>query len=520
MKATAYVRWSSDEQTDGHSLQRQTKNVQVYADRVGLTIAETLVDEGFSAFKGAHISKGKLGRFLVDVDKGLYRGTALIVEHIDRLDRRGIEETRTLLARILNAGVEIHVTQENRVIRDTNDFISALLNLVGSHGATEYSRKLRERVSDAWRKKKHNGANGISISRKLPGWLKGAIGEPIRVNDAKAAVVRRIFDLAINGMGARMIAATLNAEGVPPFGGGRPKKVTEPWIRSYVQKILANRAVLGEYQPRKGGKPDGDVRDGFFPAVIDLAVWQKARDVMSGRRTEIGNGRGGRIGKVNNLFTGLVWDATGAKPRPMHFQDKGNRSLPKLATETTDHNSRHAIRYGQFEKAFLRFLDQLDWTSVLELSESSDILEAEKDLARLIGEIAIGEKQVKKLTDIMAEFPTKSIHERALAAEAKLDTNKTAKDAAEKRLETLRARHRDLLDESIAFAKLSSATDLETRAKLREEIRRKVARIDFQFSEDLSGNKVPVGRIQFVNGAVKYIAFSGGKIFAMSVKSE
>jgi DNA invertase Pin-like site-specific DNA recombinase len=112
-------------------------------------LVEILIDDGFSASKGHHISKGKFGSvFLANLAK--YKGYVLIVEDLDRLDRRGIEETRELLAQILRARIEIHVTQENRVIRDTNDFISALLNLVQSHGAADYSRKLSQRIGKAW----------------------------------------------------------------------------------------------------------------------------------------------------------------------------------------------------------------------------------------------------------------------------------------------------------------------------------------------------------------------------------
>jgi hypothetical protein len=44
--------------------------------------------------------------------------------------------------------------------------------------------------------------------------------------------------------------------------------------------------------------------------------------------------------------------------------------------------------------------------------------------------------------------------------------------------------NRDFTDQTIAFAALSETKDLATRARLRQEIRRKVARIDFWFHLD------------------------------------
>jgi DNA invertase Pin-like site-specific DNA recombinase len=62
-----------------------------------LTLVETLIDEGQSASKGHHITKGKLGHFLKDADNGKYQGFALIVEEMDRLSRLGINETAALI---------------------------------------------------------------------------------------------------------------------------------------------------------------------------------------------------------------------------------------------------------------------------------------------------------------------------------------------------------------------------------------------------------------------------------------
>src|SRR5215469_12581763 len=81
-------------------------NIKAYAERKGWELAETLIDEGLSAFKGEHLSRGKLGTFLRAADKGRYRGHALVIEQLDRLSRLGITETSDLLRRIVKAGLE------------------------------------------------------------------------------------------------------------------------------------------------------------------------------------------------------------------------------------------------------------------------------------------------------------------------------------------------------------------------------------------------------------------------------
>jgi hypothetical protein len=54
-----------------------------------------------------------------------------------------------------------------------------------------------------------------------------------------------------------------------------------------------------------------------------------------------------------------------------------------------------------------------------------------------------------------------------------------------------------LLDDSVVYTRLLESRDFETRTKLREEIRRKVARINVTFG---GGNLSYIASVCFVNG--------------------
>jgi DNA invertase Pin-like site-specific DNA recombinase len=512
MKTIAYVRWSSDDQAAGNSLERQVANVEAYCARNNLELVETLVDDGLSAFKGHHITLGKFGEFLQAADRGKYRKHALIVEQMDRLSRQGISETFKLTERILKAGLVIHVTQQNRVVSSLDDLPTTIMQAVESHAAQEYSKKLKERVGAAWRDKKRNSPAGVSITNKLPGWLEGKTSEPIRLNEARAAVVRRIFKMTAEGVGKRLIARRLNDEGVPTFGAGYKK--VERWGHSYIQRILENRAVLGEYQPRKGGKPDGDVRIDFYPRAITPELWQRAHEAMSSRRsnTESGDVTGkyaGRTGKMQNLFTGMIWDATErGSGKPMHFKTRP-RQQPRLESERTNGIDRaNTFDYERFERWFLTWLDQLDLTSILDVTESEDLRRAQETVANLALDIERDEQQVQKITDLLIDTPSKALKERLMATETQIETRKADKEAAEQRLEELKRRHHDLLDKSVVYTKLAESRDFETRAWLREEVRRKVKRIDFAFHQPgTQRNDTVLVVVRFVNGAVRVLIF-------------
>ena len=177
MQAIAYIRFSSEEQSDGHSIERQSDNVSAYCQRVGLQLTGTIIDEGLSAFKGHHIASGNLGKFLAEADKGLHRGKALVIEQLDGCPGLASPKPVIYLKRLIKAGVEVHITQENRVVRSTDDLLTAIMNVIGAYSGQEYSKKLRERVSGAWTKKKHGSTNGHAITSILPAWLAGNVGE-------------------------------------------------------------------------------------------------------------------------------------------------------------------------------------------------------------------------------------------------------------------------------------------------------------------------------------------------------
>jgi DNA invertase Pin-like site-specific DNA recombinase len=120
MRAISYLRFSTPEQALGDSEKRQLKAAREYCDRNGLELDENgLADKGRSGYKGDNLKKGAdLYDFLNAVKAGkIPKGTALIVENLDRLSRQGIDKTTELLKDLTQAGVDVHVIALNRVLK-------------------------------------------------------------------------------------------------------------------------------------------------------------------------------------------------------------------------------------------------------------------------------------------------------------------------------------------------------------------------------------------------------------------
>lgn len=89
------------------------------------------------------------------------------------------------------------------------------------------------------------------MTARCPAWLQlAADRRSYELMPERVQIVRQIFADSGVGLGMYSIATRLNKAGVPAFVG------KNGWHRSYIAKTLANRAVLGEFQPHV--KIDGD----------------------------------------------------------------------------------------------------------------------------------------------------------------------------------------------------------------------------------------------------------------------
>jgi DNA invertase Pin-like site-specific DNA recombinase len=540
--AYSYARFSSVAQSNGDSERRQLEDARRYAAEKGFALDESLgVDRGLSGFSGENLAAGVLGEFVRQARGGkIAQGSVLIVENPDRISRQKFAIAYARFYQpVLEAGIEIHFVSLRCVLKPNHSFVDLLQVGVEMDRATSESAAKSERLGKAWAVKKHLSPPGIVITGAMPAWLKGKVGEPIRVNEHRAETVRLIFKMAAGGMGKRLITRRLNEKKIPAFGA-------EQWGHSTVQKILFNRAVLGEYQPMKGrpGRkgngtkvngeslkrvPDGEPRVDFFPAIVSADLWNRAHNSINNRRLVNEKGQtisraGGRNGAFHNLFAGLVTD--GNMNLPMHWRDKGKRDRPKLSTSSKDVNGKtpNTIPYADFEAAFLTWLDELDWASVIDAADSEEIKALEAKVGLLDLAISRDTQRVETIIDSLIDLPSPALKARLAATESALAAAKLEREEVAKRLETAKAKHRDLLNSQVVYSRLAGTRNIETRSKLRLEIRRRVKRVTFWFRhsaasprlvEDPAKELFPFAEIRFVNGKCRYIVLTQGVIMTL-----
>ena len=391
-RAYSYLRMSTEVQLKGDSRRRQLKSSRDYAEANGLDLAEEdqLEDIGISAFKGANVTSGALGRFLAAVESGLVpQGSFLLVESLDRISRQKILPSLNLFTGIIGAGINVVTLMDNRVYRandpDLGDLIVTLVTMSRAH---EESQVKSQRLGAAWKNKRDKAADGLPMTKWAPAWLTLSPDrsryEPI---PDRVDVVRSIFQDAADGIGMYRIAVRLNSSGTPTFNK------SNGWHQSYVSKILSNRAVIGEYQPGRRGDSgrrvlEGDPIEGYFPTIIDRDLFFRARDGMAQRRV---NGKGRKGAGFANLFGGLASCAYCGST--VKFENKGPGY--KGGTYLVCDNAKRRLgceavrwRYKDFEASFLAFVQELDLDSIINANDDAAVRKAlEEQRSTLQGEI-------------------------------------------------------------------------------------------------------------------------------------
>lgn len=384
----SYIRFSSPRQAEGDSLRRQTEAARLWCERNGvyLDTATTLHDLGKSAFTGSHREnpdRNALAQFLKLVEQGrIARGSYLILESLDRLTREDIQPATLLVLTLLQKGVRLVQLMPREMVYDEKsqlwDLIPAMMEL--SRGNSE-SRVKSERCGAAWAKKKKDARESKTVmSNNLPRWIECRDGK-LRLIPERAAIVRKVFQLAANGYGLVSIVKKLTSDGVKSFGGRRGD-----WTRSYLGLILQDRRALGEHQPMKNGEPDGDVICGYYPAVVTENQWHAARAGLTERQKHKG-----RIGSRNiNIFAGLLKSALDGSSYFLTAYKASGKKVQALANfRATEGLSKfRTYRYDILEEAVLSQLKELKVEEIEQDSQPDRIAVLAGERAQLESDIA------------------------------------------------------------------------------------------------------------------------------------
>src|SRR5688572_29775126 len=218
MIAAIYARKSTEQAIaeDQKSVARQIAHARAHAARNGWTVddAYVFVDDGIS---GAEFAARPGYQQLLARVKPRPPFDVLIMSESSRLGREAWE-TGFALKQILVAGVRVFFYLENRECRFDHPLDKLQFSIVQAFDEMERSRAAQRSTDKALSQARAGHVTGGRVFgyENVPIADAGGRRSHVerRVNEAEAAIVRRIFELAASGVGQGRIARLLNEEGV------------------------------------------------------------------------------------------------------------------------------------------------------------------------------------------------------------------------------------------------------------------------------------------------------------------
>lgn len=370
--AYSYIRLSSKKQViDGDGIRRQTELAREYCAANNLTLStKSFRDLGISAFKEK--ARPSLADLLECIQNGtICSGDVIVLEKLDRLSRRGIDETISVLRSILQHGVELVSLMDGlRLTKSSlNDLISIIRIAVASDLARQESETKSKRVRENKASMKKLATSGIATKKRLPMWLTYSDPDRKYILNDNSKVVTMMFELRESGTPLGEIARRLNEENIPTPNNRK-------WTASTVSMILGSVSLYGAYQTldrrQDGTYVKGTVIKDYYPVLIPYSRWKGVQS--SAVRIAGGHSKA-------NYLSGLCF-CTGCGGAISY---KGNNA--KRKTKATYYycrrhafgtcDNRHCVR--DLEKLVVKHSRRLDVENKMGSSDSSSLIQQQID---------------------------------------------------------------------------------------------------------------------------------------------
>ena len=397
IRAVIYARYSSDRQTE-NSIEGQLKECYDFAKQNGYNVIEEYIDR---ALTGTSDNRLNFQRMIEDSYKKHFE--VVLVYQLDRFSRDRYDSAHYKHTLKKN-NVRVVSARENI----SEDASGILMEAVLEGMAEYYSMELKQKVK---RGMGLNASKGVSLGGAVPLGYKLERINPTDekskkifvIDEETAPLVRRIFEMYVDGIGVKEITEQLNADGYTTSSGAKFNK-------NSLREMLRNKRYIGVYTYK--GQEMTNVDYGI-PRIVSDELFLKAGEIL-GNNKKMPSRTKAKIEYLltTKLFCGLC------KEMFTGFSGTGRN-------ETV---YRYYACNGVKKKLCDRKMDGKDYIEDLVIGECRKLLtdkniakiakevvavcEAEKDttnLRRLKGELSENERKQKNLMDAIMECDIESL---------------------------------------------------------------------------------------------------------------
>lgn len=311
-----YCRLSQDDGREGesNSISNQKEILMAYAKKNGFLHPEFFVDDGIT---GTTFNRPDFQRMQQMTQRG--EVAVIIVKDLSRFGRNYLEVGEYLEIKYPTLGVRFIAIQENvDTLSNTGTEMMPFNNIFNEWYAAQTSKKIRA----VWKSKSDRGER---ISPTIPYGYKKSGTDPKKwvIDEAVAAVVRKMFALCLLGLGPMKIANQLRNEQIlTPTAYFRSagmsysnKSAIDPyaWEQTTVKRMLENRQYTGctinfktslvSYKVHKtvhNPEDEWQIIPNTQEAIIDEDTFNRVQELRQSRRRNTATGR-------TSLFSGLIY---------------------------------------------------------------------------------------------------------------------------------------------------------------------------------------------------------------------
>lgn len=298
-KAFKYLRISDDPEGLEAGVTRQDEDTDKLAERLGVEVIETFVDNDRSASTLSTKPREGFDRMMEAAPKRLDPGDMILAYSNSRLTRRP-REWEGILDLYSISRIEVHTWVSGSIDLSTADG-RAMARTLAAWDAAEAER-ISERVKRAIVQKAQKGLpHGGS---RAYGWK----ADRVTPDPIEQAVIGELAGRVIAGESIHFIARDLNERGIPTVSG-------KPWTRAALRYMLNSPRMVAIRMH------EGKEYPAVWPPALDELTWRHVRAVL----TAPGRIRGSN-GRVS-LLAGIASCGECGEPMRMKSAGGGGYSL-------------------------------------------------------------------------------------------------------------------------------------------------------------------------------------------------
>jgi len=372
--AALLLRISRDDGEEGesNSIQTQKKLLSKVAKEKGYTDLLIFSDDGVT---GTTMKRPGFQAMIQEIERGNIG--AVFVKDLSRLGRNYREVGYYMEEFFPEHDVRLVAVSDGVDTAEGEDELAPFRNIMNEWYAKDISKK--RRISN-----KVKGGSGEPLSPPPYGYMKDP-DDPKRwiVDEDAAPVVRRIFQMTLEGQGIGQIATALDRDGIltpmnywqsKGLNRGGKKNAEKPthWNASTIYKILSLQEYCGDvinfktysksYKNKKRLENEEENRAifwGVHEAIIDRGSWEKVQQMRGSRKKKP------QKAPERSIFSGMLKCADCGGNLGFHF-NQGNHDIKYFNCQNYNNkrgycNATHYIR--------LDFLEQVVLQEIMRLTE-------------------------------------------------------------------------------------------------------------------------------------------------------